>query len=166
MNRATTNVCESSGGGGATRPKGAFQASTLADLAEWIGMLRYLGYACLGLVLGLVATTTVMAVQDRVSEFAVLQTIGFAGSRVFGLVLAESVLVSLAGGLAGVLLALAALAWSDLAVGAEAVTIAIRPSPGLAWNGLAVSAGLGVLAGLVPAWQAARADIVAALRHV
>jgi putative ABC transport system permease protein len=149
-----------------TRPRGVFQARAVSDLAELIGLAHYLGYACVGLVLALVATTTVMAVQDRVREHAVLQTLGFSGPLLFRLVLAESLLVSLAGGLLGVGLALATLAWSGLAVGAEGVTIAFTPSAELALTGLTVTAAVGVLAGLVPAWQAARAEIVVSLRHV
>jgi putative ABC transport system permease protein len=148
-----------------TRLKGAFQAGTLADLADLLGMLRWLGYACIGLVLALVAATTVMTVHDRVGEHALLQTIGFSSRRVFGLILTESVLMSLAGGLVGVMTATLLLAEGNLAVGAEAVTIAVRPSLGLTAIGLTMSAGVGVLAGLVPAWQAARADIVASLRE-
>jgi putative ABC transport system permease protein len=95
-----------------------------------------------------------------------LQTLGFTGYRIFGLILTESLLVSLAGGLLGIGAALATLAWSGLAVGTEGVTIAFAPSAGLAVIGLAVPLGVGVLAGLVPAWQAARAEIVASLRYV
>jgi putative ABC transport system permease protein len=149
-----------------TRPKGVFQANAVGDLAELIHFARYLGYACLGLVLALVATTAIMAVQDRVREHAVLQTIGFSGRRIFGLVLLESLLVSLAGGLLGVGFALAGLRWSGLAVGTEGVTIPFHPSLALGVTGLLVSLAVGLLAGLVPAWQAARAEIVAALRHV
>ena len=65
-----------------TRPKGAFQAKSLGDLMQLIGMAHYLGYACVGLVLSLVATTTIMSVEDRIKEHAVLQTIGFSGPRV------------------------------------------------------------------------------------
>jgi putative ABC transport system permease protein len=149
-----------------TRTKGVFEANAVGDLAALIGFAGYLGYACVGLVLALVATTAVMAVQDRVREHAVLQTLGFTGRRVFGLVLAESLLVSLAGGLLGVGLALVALAWGGLALGTEGVTIAFRPSAGLAGTGLVVTAAVGALAGLVPAWQAGRAEIVASLRYV
>jgi putative ABC transport system permease protein len=147
-----------------TRPRGVFEANAVGDLAALIGFTAYLGYACVGLVLTLVATTALMAVQDRVREHAVLQTLGFTWRRIFGLVLAESLLVGLLGGLLGVGLALAALAWGGLAVGTEGVSIAFRPSLGLAGTGLAVTAAIGALAGLVPAWQAARAEIVASLR--
>jgi putative ABC transport system permease protein len=149
-----------------TRPKGVFEANAVADLAELIGFARYLGYACVGLVLALVGTTTVMAVQDRVREHAVLQTLGFSGPRLFGLVVCESLLVSLAGGLLGIGAALGALAWGQLAVGTEGVTIAFTPSVRLAVTGLAVALAVGVAAGLAPAWRAARADIVASLRAV
>lgn len=149
-----------------TRPKGVFQAGAVGDLVEWARFADYLGYACVALVLALVATTTVMAVQDRVREHAVLQTLGFSGPRIFGLVVAESLVVGLAGGLVGVGAALGVLAWVAPTIGAEGVLVAFRPSPEVALTGLGVTLAVGVLAGLVPAWQAARADIVQSLLQV
>ena len=148
-----------------TRPKGVFQANSLGDLTQLIGMAHYLGYACVGLVLALVATTTVMSVQDRTKEHAVLQTIGFSGSRVFRMVMTESVLLSFIGGVIGVGAAMLVLHISSLSVGAEAVTIAFTPSIRLAIAGLMVSAVTGILAGIAPAIHAARTEIVPALRQ-
>lgn len=147
-----------------TRSKGAFQARCLGDLTQLISLAHYLGYACVGLVLALVATTTVMAVQDRIKEHAVLQTLGFTGSRVFRLVVSESTLLSVAGGTLGVIAATAVLQFSHLSVGAEAVTIAFQPSWTLSATGIVVSAIVGILAGLAPGWHAARTEIVLALR--
>ena len=48
--------------------------------------------------------------------------------------------------------------------GAEGVAIGFEPSWRLAGVGLALSLIVGVLAGCIPAWQAARAHIVTALR--
>ncbi|MFN0018614.1 MAG: ABC transporter permease [Pirellulaceae bacterium] len=148
-----------------TRSKGVFQRDTLSDLAELIGFAHWLGYACVGLVLALVATTTVMAVQDRIKEHAVLQTLGVRPGRIFRLVLAESILQSIAGGFLGIGAGLALLAWGGFAVGAEGVTIAFKPSLDLAISGALVSAIVGVLAGVAPGWQAARTEIVLALRQ-
>jgi putative ABC transport system permease protein len=147
-----------------TRSKGVFQRDTLSDLAELIGFAHWLGYACVGLVLALVATTTVMAVQDRIKEHAVLQTLGLRPGRIFRLVLAESILQSVAGGLLGIGAGLALLAWGGFAVGAEGVTIAFKPSLDLAFSGAIVSGVVGVLAGIFPGWQAARTEIILALR--
>lgn len=148
-----------------TRTKGMFQADTLADLAELIGFIHWLGYACVGLVLSLVATTTVMSVQDRIKEHAVLQTLGFRPMRVFRLILIESTLLSTLGGGLGVAAGLVFLAWSGMSIAAEGVTIAFRPSWDIALQGMIASVAVGVLAGIAPGWQAARTQIVSALRH-
>ena len=141
-----------------------FQAKSLGDLTQLIAMSHYLGYACVGLVLALVATTTVMSVQDRVKEHAVLQTIGFSRSRVFVLVLAESVVLGVAGGAIGVGVAIIMLNFSNFAISAEAVSIALIPNLRLAVTGLFVALVTGVLAGVAPAWSAARTGIVPSLR--
>ena len=148
-----------------TRRKGAFQASTLSDLVDLIGFAHWLGYACVGLVLSLVATTTVMSVQDRIKEYAVLQTIGVRPLRTMRLVLAESTILCVVGGIAGTALAMTALGIGGFAIGAEGATIAFRPSIGLAATGTAVSLVVGVAAGLAPAVQAATVPIVNALRQ-
>ncbi|MEX2171481.1 MAG: ABC transporter permease [Pirellulales bacterium] len=148
-----------------TRTKGMFQADTLADLAELIGFIHWLGYACVGLVLSLVATTTVMSVQDRIKEHAVLQTLGFRPFKIFRLVVTESMLLSTIGGGLGVICGMVFLAWSGMSVAAEGVTIAFRPSWDIAIQGAIASVAVGLLAGVAPAWQAARTEIVPALRH-
>jgi len=148
-----------------TRRKGAFQASTLADLVDLIGFAYWLGFACVLLVLSLVATTTVMSVQDRLKEYAVLQTIGVRPGRTLRLVLGESALQCLVGGLIGTGIALLALAMGGFALGAEGATIAFRPSFQLLASGVAVSLAVGILSGIAPAIQAATVPIVKALNQ-
>ena len=147
-----------------TRPLGVFQLDAVGDLVELIGFLRYLAYACVGLVLALVGTTTLMAVQDRVREFAVLQTIGFSGPLLFVLMLIESVVLSTVGGALGVGLALIPLSSGSLAIGSEGVLVPFLATPALIATGLLVSVLSGLVAGVSPAWTAARAEIVQGLR--
>lgn len=148
-----------------TRTKGMFQADTISDLAELIGFVHWLGYACVGLVLSLVATTTVMAVQDRIKEHAVLQTLGVRPLRVFRFVLAESFLLTMLGGIVGVLGSMVFLSTTGMAVAAEGVTITFRPSWSLVVQGLTIAAIVGLIAGLAPGWQASKAQIVSALKQ-
>ena len=148
-----------------TRQKGAFQVSTLSDLVDLIGFAHWLGYACVGLVLSLVATTTVMSVQDRIKEYAVLQTIGVRPFRTMRLVLMESTILCLAGGLMGTVVAAAILGFGGFAIGAEGAMIAFRPSTQLVLSGTLMSAFVGILAGIAPAVQVATLSIVTALRH-
>jgi hypothetical protein len=74
------------------------------------------------------------------------------------------VLVSLAGDALGVGAALAILSIRALALGTEGILITFLPSLSLAATGLAAAAAVGLLAGIIPAVQAARAEIVPALR--
>lgn len=148
-----------------TRRKGAFQAGTLSDLVDLIGFAHWLGYACVGLVLSLVTTTMVMSVQDRISEYAVLQTIGVRPLRTMRLVLAESMILCVVGGVTGTLAATGMLAVGGFAIGAEGATIAFRPSLSLMVTGTAISSLVGIVAGTVPAIQAATVPIVRALQN-
>lgn len=149
-----------------TRPKHIFETHAIGDLIELIHFTSYLGYACVGLVLALVATTTVMAVQDRVREHALLQTLGYSSGRVAAFIVIESLILSLSGGQLGTGLALAVLIIGKIAVSAEGVTIPFVASPTLVLTAMGVTFVVGFIAGLVPAWQAARAEIVPALRQV
>ncbi|MDB5337960.1 MAG: hypothetical protein JWN70_3579 [Planctomycetaceae bacterium] len=147
-----------------TRTRGVFQARAVGDLIELVGFVRLLGLACVALVLALVSTTTLMGVQDRIREHAILQTVGCTPARIFSFVIAESLIVCLVGGGFGIGAAMCALQFSGLALGTEGILIAFLPSLALAATGLAIAAGVGVVAGLAPAWQAANAEIVPALR--
>ncbi len=146
-----------------TRRKGAFQASTLADLVDLIGFAHWLGYASVGLVLSLLATTTLMATQDRIKEHAVLQVLGVRPTLVARFVVAESLFMCLFGGLLGTTVALMSLLWGGFAIGAEGATIAFEPSLALGISGFVVSILVGVIAGLLPAIQVGMADLRSSL---
>jgi putative ABC transport system permease protein len=147
-----------------TKPQKAHYQTALADLLDLIGMTRWLGLVCVGVVVVLVANSVVMAAQDRVKEHAVLQTIGYSGRRIFALMLAESCLISVAGGALGTAGCLAWLAWQPLSLSTEGVSIDFVASPTLAGWGLGLAILVGLVAGAVPAWQAGRREIVASLR--
>jgi putative ABC transport system permease protein len=126
--------------------------------------MRWLGFVCVGVVVVLVSNSVVMAAQDRVKEHAVLQTLGFSGPRIVSLMLTESGLISLAGGVLGTVGCVAFLLWQPLSLSTEGVSIDFEASPALAAWGLGLSLVVGLVAGAVPAWQAGRAEIVSSLR--
>ena len=109
------------------------------------------------------ANTMAQSVRERTNELGVLKTLGFSNRGVLGLVLAESVLVTTLGGLAGMLLA-----WW-LGVQFEPVLDQYLPGfrvPFAAFvQAVVFMVALGVVAGAAPAWQAMRLQIVEALRR-
>jgi len=149
-----------------TRPEKAFVAQAGADIVEIVAFTRYLGWGCLAAVLALVANAIVMSVQDRIKESAVLATLGFRGGLITRLIISEGMLIGLLGGAAGTGLALAVVHWGRFSLSQEGLSITIAASWSVLGWGLAISAGVGILAGLVPAWQAGRREIAACFRAV
>lgn len=107
------------------------------------------------------ANTMAQAVRERTGELAVLKTIGFTDRRVLALVLAESVAISVLGG--GLGLALGAALVGGLDVGQFLPAFYLRGAD--VATGLALVLLVGVAAGIVPALQAMRLEVVNALRR-
>lgn len=147
-----------------TKPQKAHVQGALADLLDLIALTRWLGFVCVGVVLVLVANAVIMAAQDRVKEHAVLQTIGFSGPRIIGLMLTESTLISFIGGVVGVVTCAAWLHFHPMSLATEGASIDFTATASLIAAGLGMAALVGLAAGAVPALQAGRADIVTSLR--
>jgi putative ABC transport system permease protein len=109
------------------------------------------------------ANTMAQSVRERTNEIGVLKTLGFSSGSVLGMVLAESMLVTVIGGALG----LAASWW--MGVQFEPVFRQYLPGFSLQWDavlrGCTWIAALGLAAGAVPALQAMRLRIVDALRR-
>jgi putative ABC transport system permease protein len=103
----------------------------------------------------------VMAVRERTREIGVLKTLGFSGGRVLRLVLGETVLLALIGGLPG--LAVAALATLSMRQSLGNFIPGLTLHPSIVAIGLALMVGLGLATGLVPALNAFRLKIADAL---
>ncbi|MGI8906476.1 MAG: ABC transporter permease [Candidatus Sumerlaeaceae bacterium] len=149
-----------------TKSHKAFISSATGDLLGLVRFTRWLGLLCVLVVLALTANTVYVMVQDRVKEHAVLQTLGFPGHYLFGMVIGESLVLAIGGGVLGTVLAAVALRFGHLGIGAEGVQIAFMLTPAVVFWGMAASVVTGVLAGVVPAIQAAVAPIVDSLRRV
>jgi putative ABC transport system permease protein len=134
------------------------------NLVRQIGNLSLILNSILGAVffaiLMLTGNTMSQAVQDRIPELAVLKTLGFTDGNVLGLVLMESLLMCVIGGLAGMLLALGVMGvLARLPLNFPPITADLS-----VWLfAVASMIGLGLLVGLPPALRAKRLSIVDAL---
>lgn len=111
-------------------------------------------------ILVLSGNTMAQAVRERIPELAILKTLGFNDRSVLGLVLAESLLLILVGGLLG-------LALASVALGAASATLAGFGIQGISLSvvltGVVLMALLGLIVGLPPALRAMRLRVVDAL---
>lgn len=106
--------------------------------------------------------TMLMAGRERTRDLGIMKALGFGDGVAFGLLMAESCLLCLGGGVLG--LGLAKGAEAALAVGLQMIVPFYVVGPETLGLGLAMSLALGVLAGLAPAWRASRLEVVQALR--
>ena len=143
-----------------------------AAQAALAGQLRMLGLI-VALALAIGATfggmnTMYTAVTRRGREIGVLRVLGFSRGDILSSFVIESVILGLAGGIAGVALA-SAVAWATgltsrtMSVGA--MFFSYRPTAGAIVAGVVVAAIIGVAGGLMPAWRASRVGIISALRE-
>jgi putative ABC transport system permease protein len=112
-------------------------------------------------ILMIVGNTMALSIRERTREIGVLKTLGFSGPRILRMVLGESILLALLGGLPG--LAVAAMITVALRNSLANVAPAFAVSPDIALQGIALMILLGVVTGLIPAVNAMRLKIAAAL---
>lgn len=149
-----------------TRPERAFIAQAGSDVVDIVRFTGLLGWGCLAAVLALVANAIILAAQDRIKEHAVLQTLGFRTGLIARLIVTEGMVIAVLGGLVGAVGSLALLHYGNFSLYNEGLSISIAAEPALVGQGLMISALIGVLAGLVPAAQAARREITQCFRAV
>lgn len=105
--------------------------------------------------------TMSQSVRERISELAVLKTLGFGDRTVLGIVLSESILIMLMGGLLGLGIGWVLVQGLTQSIGAFLPGIFL--SKGAIVRGIALMVGAGILAGLFPALKAMRLSIIDAL---
>jgi ABC-type antimicrobial peptide transport system permease subunit len=105
-----------------------------------------------------------MAILERTREIGVLRALGWKRQQVLGMILGESIMVCLAGGLLGILqgwLLLNGLSKITVLMGTQTGSL----SPGLVAQAIGVVLTLGLAGGIYPAWRASLFRPVEALRY-
>jgi putative ABC transport system permease protein len=111
-----------------------------------------------------IANTMAMAVFERTREIGILRALGWRRKRIMRLVLTESAIIGLVGGIAGLLGGWGAL--RILAALPKTASIASGTvSPAHAVQALLIALLIGLAAGFMPAYRGARLSPVEALRH-
>ncbi|TCT21164.1 ABC transporter permease [Thiobaca trueperi] len=143
-----------------TQSEREFQLSFAKQIGD-IGLIvkAIMGAVFFTLVL-LTGNTLAQSIRERIPELAVLKTIGFTNRAVLWLVLAESILLLLLGGLLGLILARLSLPAIREATGGQ-FDLTMQPETWML--GLGLMTLIGVLVGLPPALKAMRLSIVDAL---
>lgn len=110
----------------------------------------------------IITNTMIMSIYERTREIGILRALGWKKRTVLTMILKETVLIALTGGLIGIAIALIGIQYLE--------KIALTPLPaqisiGHLILGILAAVSLGLLGGLYPAVRATRMDPIKALGH-
>lgn len=111
------------------------------------------------------ANTMAMSIRERTGEIAILKTLGFTSGHVLKVLITESALIAVAGGLLGSLGAKYLLGAVDF----QALTAGFIQAFDMKWTTIMLSAAISLVVAFgstfVPAWNASRLQIADAVRR-
>ncbi len=142
--------------------EGEFQRQFISMLGSVPTLLYSIGGGVLFAIFFAVLNTMLMAARERTRDIGILKSLGFSNGKISLLLVAEALALCVAGGSIGVLLTTVAERplWSFF----SAFIPGFQIKTAVIVQGLLLAVGLGVVAGLLPAWRARRLDPVTALR--
>ncbi len=107
-----------------------------------------------------IANIMFVSVKERTSQIGIQKSLGAKNSFILFQFLAEAIILCIIGGIIGL---------SLIYAGTKMVQTALEINVFLSWNniflGLFISATIGLISGIVPAWTASRLDPVEAIRQ-
>ncbi len=144
----------------------AFIGSFMDNFRTFFRLAEILGVIVV-ITIGLVAANTAaMSIRERRGEIAVMRSMGFPSRTILSLLLSESLVIGLLGGIIGCGAAFAVLKIFSIGSPALGPITDIQMPPEILAATLVVAALIGLLSAWIPARAAARMNIVDALRMV
>lgn len=143
-----------------TVPEKTFNKAFIEQIGNLSLILGSVVFAAFFIILVIVGNSMVLSIRERTSEIGVLKTLGFKSRRIFFMVLAESLLLALSGGMLGLLatnLTVAAFNQAPIQLPVLVVT------NGIVGEATLIMVGLGLITGILPAVNALRLNIITAL---
>jgi putative ABC transport system permease protein len=155
----------------ASETEKSFYQSFMSSLSGITRIIVAVGFLAVAAVVFIAANTTSMTIRERAAEIAILKALGFRRRTLLGLLLGETMTLCAAGGLVG-----AFGSYGLLKLLAHLGATGARPGLGplsmfemtetILLQGIALSLVIGLIAGVIPSWGAARKPVAAAVREV
>ena len=149
-----------------TETEKAFQLSFINSIGNVKTFILSICAAVVFATLLVSANTMAMSIRERTREVAVLKTLGFTRQTILGLYVSEAVTVTLVGGILGCLFAVVVITGMSKAPGMGFFFTGMKVGGGTFLLAVAVAGLVGFLSAIIPAYHAAKVDIVEGLRYI
>jgi putative ABC transport system permease protein len=149
-----------------TETEAAFAASFVSMLGNVKGLITAIGAIVVFTIVLIAANSMAMTARERFTEIAVMKALGFQPGMVLAIMLTESMFIALIGGVLGVFTAKLLYSFTGVSENMFLFLQNFRVMTTTVILGLVASALIGLIAGGIPALNAARVRIVDGLRRV
>lgn len=104
ISQKVDNYFKNSAAATKTESERAFNQGFIASTSAILTAMDVVSFVIIGIIMLVLGNTMIMSARERTREYSVLKTLGFSGKHLTGLILGESLLISLIGGIVGLLL--------------------------------------------------------------
>ncbi|HEX9652528.1 MAG TPA: FtsX-like permease family protein, partial [bacterium] len=151
-----------------TETEKEFQMSFVSMVGTIITTVRVISVVVIAIILLVLANTMAMTARERVTEYAVLKTLGFRPGHLTGLIFGESLFIAVLGGAIGLLLAVPIIAGFGefLSVNLGSFFPVFELSRSTVLLAAVAALSVGIAAAIFPTINATRMKIADGLRYI
>lgn len=147
-----------------TETEKAFQQGFLAMSGAIVMAVQIVSFVVIVIIMAVGANTMAMTTRERIGEYAILKTLGFGGGHIAGLILGESLVITLFGCVLGIVLTFPAAKVFSSELGAYFPNFNVERAT-LLFDLLAAFA-VALTAAIIPTQRAIRVRIADGLRRI
>ena len=147
-----------------TETEKAFFLSFVSMAGAIIVAIQLVSFVVIIIIIAVAANTMAMTARERIGEYAVFKTLGFRGWRIAGMIIGESLLMTLIGCLFGIALTPPAAKVFSNIVGTYFPTFKVEVET--IYVDIGTSILVGLCAAIIPTWRATRIRIADGLRRI
>jgi putative ABC transport system permease protein len=147
-----------------TETEKAFFLSFISMADAIIIAIQLVSFVVIIIIIAVAANTMAMTARERIGEYAVFKTLGFRGWRIAGMIVGESLLITMIGCLVGIALTPPAAKAFSKYVGTYFP--AFRVEIETIYMDIGASILVGLCAAIIPTWRALKIRIADGLRRI
>ncbi len=147
-----------------TETEKAFFLSFISMVGAIIVAIQMVSLVVIIIIIAVAANTMAMTARERIGEYAIFKTLGFKGWRIAGMIIGESLLLTMIGCLFGIALTPPAAKVFSKIVGTYFPTFRVEIET--IYMDIGASILVGLFAAIIPTWRAVKIRIADGLRRI
>jgi putative ABC transport system permease protein len=147
-----------------TETEKAFQLSFISMSETIIKAIQLVSFVVIIIIIAVVANTMSMTYRERIGEYAIFKTLGYRGWRIAGMIIGESMFITLIGCFFGMVLTFPVAKTVGIILSGYFPVFKVDEE--ILYMDIAASITVGLLAAIAPTWRALKIRVADGLRRI